>query len=111
MSASSGASSDSGEDMTSNHSIELLAIRAQLKTAQTEIQSLQRRNQDLEMHVQEKEFLLQDVISKFKKERSSLKSRILKLESRMNQMTYDESLDIKPSKIGSKSVSQFPLAH
>ena len=35
------------------------------------------------MLVQEKEFLLQDVISKFKKERSSLKSRILKLETRM----------------------------
>ena len=35
------------------------------------------------MLVQEKEYLLQDVISKFKKERSSLKSRILKLETRM----------------------------
>ena len=35
------------------------------------------------MLVQEKEYLLQDVISKFKKERSSLKSRIMKLESRM----------------------------
>ena len=35
------------------------------------------------MLVQEKEFLLQDVISKFKKERSYLKSRIVKLESRM----------------------------
>ena len=35
------------------------------------------------MLVQEKEYLLQDVIAKFKKERSSLKSRILKLETRM----------------------------
>lgn len=26
-------------------------------------------------------------------------------------MTYDESLDIKPAKTGSKSVSQFPLTH
>ena len=69
--------------MNSNHSIEMLALKAQMRTQQTEIQSLQRRNQDLEMLVQEKEFLLQDVISKFKKERSSLKSRILKLETRM----------------------------
>ena len=69
--------------MNSNHSIEMLAIKAQMRTQQTEIQSLQRRNQDLEMLVQEKEYLLQDVIAKFKKERSSLKSRILKLETRM----------------------------
>ena len=69
--------------MNSNHSIEMLALKAQMRTQQTEIQSLQRRNQDLEMLVQEKEYLLQDVISKFKKERSSLKSRILKLETRM----------------------------
>ena len=45
------------------------------------------------------------MIAKFKKERSTLKSRIMKLEARMNQMTYDESLDIKPAKgSGSKSV-------
>ena len=57
------------------------------------------------MLVTEKEYLLQDVITKFKKERTSLKSRILKLEARMNQMTYDETLDVKPAK-GSKSVQQ-----
>ena len=57
--------------------------------------------------MQEKEHLLQDVISKFKKERTSLKSRILKLETRMNQMTYDEQLDVKPVK-GSKSVGGQP---
>ena len=51
---------------------------------------------------------MQDVISKFKKERSSLKSRILKLETRMNQMTFDETLEVKPAK-GSKSVSGHPL--
>lgn len=45
------------------------------------------------------------MITKFKKERTSLKSRILKLEARMNQMTYDETLDVKPAK-GSKSVQQ-----
>lgn len=87
----------------------MLALKAQMRTQQTEIQSLQRRNQDLEMLVQEKEYLLQDVIAKFKKERSSLKSRIMKLEQRMNQMTYDASLDIKPAKgSGSKSVQQHP---
>ena len=52
--------------------------------------------------------MLGDVISKFKKERSSLKSRILKLESRMNQMTFDETLEVKPVKAGAKSVQQFP---
>ena len=70
--------------MNSNHSIEMLAIRSQLKTAQVEISSLQRRNRDLEIGMQEKECLLQDVISKFKKERNFLKSRILKLETRLN---------------------------
>jgi len=61
------------------------------------------------MLVQEKEFLLQDVINKFKKERSTLKSRIMKLEQRMNQVVYDASLDIKPAKAsGSKSVQQHP---
>ena len=59
--------------------------------------SLQRRNQDLELAVREKECLLADVISKFKKERTSLKSRIIKLETRMNKFTYDDSLDIKPA--------------
>jgi len=44
------------------------------------------------------------VISKFKKERSSLKARILKLEMRMNQMTFDETLESKPAKAGAKSV-------
>jgi len=66
---------------------------------------LQRRNRDLELHVTEKECLLQDVISKFKRERNSLKSRIVKLETKLNQKDFDESLDIKPSK-GSKSVGQ-----
>ena len=55
--------------------------------------------------MQEKEHLLQDVISKFKKERNSLKSRIVKLETRLKEPNYDESLDIKPVK-GSKSVGQ-----
>ena len=82
----------------------MLAVKSQLKTAQAEIFSLQRRNHDLEMLVKEKENLLQDVIAKFKKERNSLKSRIVKLESRMSQITYDESLDHKPQKV-SKSVS------
>lgn len=89
--------------MASKNSIEMLAIKASLKTAQVEIQSLQRRNYDLELLVQEKECLLNDVITKFKKERTYLKSRIIKLETRLNQQTYDESLDIKPTK-GSKSV-------
>ena len=59
--------------------------------------------------MQEKEQLLQDVIQKFKKERNSLKSRIIKLETRLNQRDYDESLDVKPVKAsggGAKSVSQ-----
>jgi len=51
-----------GDELTSNQSIEMLAIRSQLKTAQTEIMSLQRRNQDLELAVREKECLLADVI-------------------------------------------------
>ena len=85
-------------------------MKAQLRTAHTEIESLQRRNQDLEMLVKEKEYLLQDVIQKFKKERTSLKSRILKLETRMNQMTYDAQLDMKPAKVsGTKSVQQSDL--
>lgn len=91
--------------MASNHSIELLAIKAQVKTAKGEIESLQRRNRDLEVLVVEKECLLQDVISKFKKERNSLKSRIVKLETRLNAPNFDDTLDIKPSK-GSKSVGQ-----
>ena len=91
------------DDLNSNHSIEMLAIKAQLKNSLTENQSLKRRNYDLESLVTEKEFLLQDVISKFKKERSYLKSRIMKLETRLNASAYDESLDIKPAK-GSKSV-------
>ena len=71
-----GASSSSGnssynkyEDLNSNHSIEMQAIKAQFDAAKREISSLQRRNFDLEQLVQEKEFLLGDVIGKFKKER------------------------------------------
>ena len=54
--------------------------------------------------------MLQDVITKFKKERLSLKNRIGKLESRMNAMTYDPSLDVKPAKGGAKSTAQDWLA-
>ena len=58
----SAAGSSSGgswkKDDESNHSIEMLAVKAQLKTATIEIDSLQRRNQDLERLVREKEFLL-----------------------------------------------------
>ena len=50
------------------------------------------------------------MIAKFKKERMSLKSRIVKLESRMNSMTHDPALDVKPTKAGAKSVANDWLA-
>ena len=50
------------------------------------------------------------MIAKFKKERISLKSRIVKLESRMNSMTHDPSLDVRPTKAGAKSVANDWLA-
>ncbi len=70
--------------------------------------SLQRRNYDLEVLLQEKEHLLQDVVSKFKKERAHLKSRIIKLETRLNKSTYDDTLDIKPAQTA-KSIMVDPL--
>jgi len=84
--------------IVSNQSIETLALKSQLKTARLEITSLQRRNTDLEVLLQEKECLLTDVVAKFKKERAALKARIIKLETRLNKSTYDESLDLKPAK-------------
>ncbi len=70
--------------------------------------SLQRRNYDLEVLLQEKEHLLQDVVSKFKKERAYLKSRIIKLETRLNKSTYDDTLDIKPAPTA-KSIMVDPM--
>jgi len=105
--ATSSASAYSKKDTTSivsNQSIETLALKSQLKTAKLEITSLQRRNTDLEVLLQEKECLLTDVVAKFKKERAALKARIIKLETRLNKSTYDESLDLKPAKIAKSAM-------
>lgn len=103
----SSASAYSKKDTTSivsNQSIETLALKSQLKTARLEITSLKRRNTDLEVLLQEKECLLTDVVAKFKKERAALKARIIKMETRLNKSTYDESLDIKPAKVAKSTM-------
>ncbi len=57
--------------------------------------------------MREKECLLSDVISKFKRERTSLKSRIIKLETRLNKYTYDDSLDVKPATVAKSTMPAF----
>ncbi len=48
------------------------------------------------------------MVSKFKKERAALKARIIKLETRLNKSTYDDTLDTKPAQ-APKSTMVDPL--
>ena len=81
----------------SSGSIELMAMKSQLNSSKVEIESLKRRNADLETLLKEKEQLIQDVVIKFKcerdqlkKENRALKSRILKIEQQRNDFEKEQ---------------------